>query len=343
MSKVKNKRKNYIFLSVVIGMLFLLLLINNHPSPATKPSTISHVSPNPTIAYLELQVGKNARDYEAKVQLGNGYFLTGAFDKSEQQFRQAIALNNALAPAYQGLANVLRYRGRFSESETAFKKAIEIEPTNDNYYIDLGKLYRNSHKYDEAEISFKKAAKLNPNNDELYSYGLGYLYRDEGRLDEALKMFEKAVELKPDNDFNYMGLGDIYRDLGKDEMSEKMFKKAIGMNPKNESYLGLGYLYLNQMRYNEAENAFKTYLAVIKPKTEVFNGLGYIYLAEKRYSEAESMFKKALAISTTEHSYLGLAKVYVATGNNDGAKMALKKQLEIDPNSQEAKDLLKTL
>lgn len=94
-----------------------------------------------------------------------------------------------------------------------------------------------------------------------------------------------------------MGLGDLYRWTKKYDDSETMFRKAIELNPRSEAFLGMGWLYLEQEKFADAERAFMDFNDLIRPKGEAYYGLGHVYLRENRFSEAESAFRKALELN----------------------------------------------
>ena len=72
--------------------------------------------------------------------------------------------------------------------------------------------------------------------------------------------------------------------------------------------------------------------------------LGNVYLSEKRYDEALSRYEKVgktgLAISRMDSYYFNLSVCYAGLGRMDDAVKSLERCIEVNPNHQEAKDLL---
>jgi tetratricopeptide (TPR) repeat protein len=119
----------------------------------------------------------------------------------------------------------------------------------------------------------------------------------EHATEKAIKVnvVENKAYIDLGKDKKYVNVGWFYIQQGRYPEAEKMFKKAIEMNPKNDvAYADSGNLYNRQNRYREAETMFKKALELNPNNTSAYDGLGICYREQKRYQEAEAMFKKAL-------------------------------------------------
>jgi tetratricopeptide (TPR) repeat protein len=275
LSKTTVSSRHCIFVIILLTIVIVEIFILTNLKPLNRQS-----ADTASLSHIEL------------TQLGNAAFTDGKFDESLDLLLTSKKLAPNYVPNLVALGNLYRYRGHYDLSEEVYLEALALAPTS-ALYTDVGKLYRNWEKYDYAIDMFNKAIEIDPTNDSIYSYGLGYLYRDQGEYDKAEKSFAKAIELNPQNDFNYMGMGDLYRHMGQYNESETYLKKAIEMNPKSESYLGLGWLYIDMKRDADAKVAFQTYLDMIKPKAEVYLGLGFVEKNNGNYSVAKDYFEKA--------------------------------------------------
>ena len=72
--------------------------------------------------------------------------------------------------------------------------------------------------------------------------------------------------------------------------------------------------------------------------------LGNVYLMEKRYEEALSHYEKAgesgLAASRMDSYYFNLSVCYAGLGRVDDAVRSLEECIKVNPDNQEARDLL---
>ncbi len=257
--QIKLQKSLKPFALLLFSVLTLILLSAGFIVYKNKQTT----APKPD---LHSKTSNSSQDVSFLLQKAIKEFNAGEFDKALADYESAYKKEPHNPEVLIGYATELRFLGKYDEAEKLFLVALENDPESDTLRIDIGKLYRNTGEHQKALKMFEEAKKINPNNSNLYSYGLAYLYRDMGRIEEAVESAEKAYELDPNSDFNLMALGDMYRDAGRPEESEKWFKKAIEKNPKNEAYLGLGFLYLQEEKYEDAKQTFNAYLENIKPK-----------------------------------------------------------------------------
>ncbi len=230
------------------------------------------------------------------MESAEAFFTKGEYQKTINIYKEIISREPSNVEAHQQIAHTYRYWYKHEESEIWFKKAIALNPSNAFLYTDIGKLYRNMNEPEKAEAVFKKAIELNPNDDSVYSYGLGYLYFDQKRYEDSEAMFLKALEINPESDLGNSGLADLYREMGRYEESEAMYKKVFEINPNSEAYLGLGWLYIYQGKYEEALVPLQAFLTKIREKGEVYYTLGQAYSKLGRNDEAKNAFKRAVEL-----------------------------------------------
>ena len=96
-----------------------------------------------------------------------------------------------------------------------------------------------------------------------------------------------------------------------------------------------------------AEDTKRFYEKVVQMQPNNANAhfdLGNAYLLEKRYDDALGHYKDAgrlgLAVSRMDSYYFNLSVCYAGLGRMDDAVKSLEECIKINPNHQEAKDLL---
>ncbi len=287
-----SKKANFLFFGVNI---FLLLL-----STFFFIASIQRNSPE-NITTLQLDSNKitpfSPEVVASMNDQADGFFTEGKYQNTIDIYLNIIAHNKTDYSVMQKLAHTYRYWNKYVESEKWFLKAIEINPNNVELYTDLGKLYRNMDQQDKAEAVFKKSIDIDPTYDLTYSYGLGFLYFDQKRFLESEQMFLKALELNPRSEMAHMGLGDLYREMGRYEESEKRYQEAFAINPQSESYLGLGWLYIHEKRYEEAVEVLHLYLKNIREKGEVYYTMGHAYVGLENFDKARNAFTRAVELN----------------------------------------------
>ena len=151
---------------LVIAMLCLAIVScqqKQEPKPQERLSADS-VRMMEEIRMLQEVVGKDPRNLEALIKLGN----------------------------------LLMDSSRFSEAIGAYEKALELDPKNADVRVDMGTCYKNIGKPEEAVEQYRKVLKTDPKHlsaQRNLAVVLAFDLRDNA---QALKEFEKYLKLAPD-------------------------------------------------------------------------------------------------------------------------------------------------
>jgi tetratricopeptide (TPR) repeat protein len=155
------------------------------------------------------------------------------------------------------------------------------------------------------------------------SFNAGLNHLREGRPAMAVEAFRRAVREDGKNPYFQKGLGQAYLATGKFDDAVSAFRKALELNQyyvdvRND----LGTALVLSGRRNEGKNEFlAAFNDPTNPTPEISSrNLGNAYLEEKRYSEAVNWYRTSV---NRNHSYpdayLGLADALVASGKLDEA------------------------
>jgi len=215
----------------------------------------------------ERQLAKKYTENPEAYQLflkGRYILLKGApqnIKKSEDYFRQAIALDPNFALAYAFLSGYYTLNREPLKAKEAVIKAISLDDQLPTAHDSLGIiLERFDFDYVGAEREFKRALELDPNNAlALESYGL--MLSNLGRHEEAMAKLRLATETDP------LGFNTSY---GKTLLYARRYDEAAAQYKKSleldsdfaRAHLGLSIVY--QMKGNYAESVEET--AKIKEK-----------------------------------------------------------------------------
>lgn len=175
-----------------------------------------------------------------------------------------------------------------------------------NHYL-AATLYERRGQFDAAIEEMQKAAELAPDSPTL-SVRLIRAYLHKQDYENARIMAEKAVDQSPENANFWIVLGEIYHQLGRSDDAVQAFQKAIAADPEN--ILGYGALVSVEESVNDLVAAVDIYkkLAELTPDAAGF------------------------------HFQLGLGLARMNDG--EGAKIALKRALELNPRLVRAVYLL---
>lgn len=195
------------------------------------------------IKSLEALIGKNPKDSQALMALGNIQRTRKMFPEAAATYTKALAL---LGDEGRVSWPILFYRGtayerskQWDKAEADLKKALTMIPENQpagraqvmNYlaysWVD------NNTNIDEAFKLLQNAVELSP-RDGMIIDSLGWAYYRLGRYDEAVKELEKAVEMKPGDPTINEHLGDAYWKVGRKVEAGFQWNHARDSSPEPE-------------------------------------------------------------------------------------------------------------
>jgi TolB-like protein/DNA-binding winged helix-turn-helix (wHTH) protein len=142
---------------------------------------------------------------------------------SEQEFRQAIVLNDSYAPAYQFYALFLASLGRNDEAIAASRRALSFDPLSVELNANYGQVLARTGHTDESIAQQQKTVALDP-NDWFSHMGLGFSYLQAIQSQKAIVEFENALRLEENADV-LGGLGLAYGLSGNRTKAEGVLRR----------------------------------------------------------------------------------------------------------------------
>jgi tetratricopeptide (TPR) repeat protein len=196
-------------------------------------------------------------------------------------------------------------------------------------HLEKAKLFLDSEDWAKALAEFKKVLDYTENA-EVY-YNVGYIKTSQGNYEEALIAFRKATQINNAFAKAYRGMGEAYKKLGRKTEAEENLQKAAE-------------IYMNKQMDENAEQVLNEILAINPNTVNVFNSLGILYRKQGRCQDALTQYKRAQKVDPNEEKILyNIGRCYVEMKDLEKAKEAFVKALELNPDFEEAKQILKAL
>jgi tetratricopeptide (TPR) repeat protein len=104
-------------------------------------------------------------EYELWNELGNLYFMNGAYNQAVNAYHRSILLESGYGKPYCNLALTYVQQGRYAEAVELYRTSIELLRDNREKAISwnrLGNVYRHLRNYEEALVAFHRADELDP-------------------------------------------------------------------------------------------------------------------------------------------------------------------------------------
>ncbi len=250
--------------------------------------------------------------------------LKDVFAVQEQTaLKIAKALNLRLSPQEQQAL-----RKRYTENPQAYDAYLRGRA--------LIEYYDNPEKLQAAREHFEQALQADANYP-LAIAGLSQLenhyYRtldpSPQRLQRAEKLARRALVLDPQLAQGYVTLGMLYGNRFEYARGAEQFRQAIRLEPQNAfawSLLAWALTYVQPPDTRAAEEAAREAIRLQPGLFSAYYQLGRALFLQRRYPEAIASFQHALELAPDFGSpHLGLAQVFLAQGDYDGALAELNK------------------
>lgn len=121
-------------------------------------------------------------------------------------------------------------QGKINKSEDAYRQAIAITPQKPWGYIAIASFYESQNRYDDAIRVYNKAITMLPDKVEL-RYNLAMNYYKNNEYSEAVDNLLQVIAKAPGFTLAYYNLGTLYFKMNENQDAIKYLKKAVSLNP----------------------------------------------------------------------------------------------------------------
>ncbi|MCK5440093.1 MAG: tetratricopeptide repeat protein, partial [Gemmatimonadetes bacterium] len=208
--------------------------------------------------------------------------------------------------------------GDVEAAESTLRTAVEVNPTGKEGYLGLGAVHQTKKEYDLAIESFKQALEFDPAyKPALLRLGQTYQFKAEeaaaaGNVNqaervagEAATVYENYLVDNPDEIEVEIQLAGLHATLGNMEKAEPIIRRIM-----------------------DSENA----------SADVLTDFGFRLANAQQLELADEVLSRAVDMSNSQSteplSYL--AFVRIQSGDLEGAKTVLARQIELEPDNHEA-------
>ena len=200
------------------------------------------------------------------------------------------------------------------ESESSLQDALKLID-NENYGTALGILNNLIKKDENAE----------------YYYNIGYIMTAQGKYSEAIKAFRKAAMIDRLFAKAYEGMGRAFQKLGQPEEAEKYMIRAADIHMSKENI-------------DEAEEVLNEIKEISPDTINVYNSLGVLFRKKGEFKKSLLNYKKALKLHPDKPGiHYNIGRLYIEMKDPETAKSFFVKALKLNPNFEEAQEVLNAI
>jgi tetratricopeptide (TPR) repeat protein len=246
----------------------------------------------------------------------------------------------------------------FSTALPYLEKLIARYPNLASLYADEGYHYLRQGDSNNATTAYNKALGIDPDYPAAHA-GLCEIAYLGGDNNKAIEECGKAIAVYDYAVYGHVYLGYAYNNLGRSDEAEAELKKAIGLDIKNSTaYNGLAFTYIDRAvkpenatnkdlvnnLLNQAIGQADQAINLDSTYADAYFNRGYALFLLGRYTDATPSLERATELRKDSANYFTvLAYNYYKLTAKDKARAAAQQALAIDPNNQQAQEVLKAV
>jgi len=308
-----------------------------------KIPVLPKVTPKDAKTVIDLAV-KQPHDADAQCNLAILLLVQRKPHEAAKAADKALKTNPKCAEAHYIKARIAMARRSEADATAAARRAIAADRDYAPAHYLLGVLAARRNKTDEAIAAFREAIRSHPQFPKPYQ-ALAKIYEDKKQDDKRADVFEKLLRHTSNSFAQAVELGRHYVSKKKWHDAARVADVAAGIGPfYPQPHIIAGRALWELGKEDEAVHEMETAAICTADALKRMESLYRRLIAAHRQQQAnkvqESLDK---ARKEAARNSLRLAKAYLKRGEKKKARTAALAALDLDPNSEEAKALLRRI
>lgn len=191
--------------------------------------------------------------------------IAAALARGTDEYIAAQELNADRPEAHMNLGLLYKKENRASQAEEQFKTAMLLDPAFAPAAVDLADLYRAQNRDQAGEVVLQRAIGRSPNDASLrHAYGL--LLVRQRRSDDALKYLAAASRIEPDNARYAYVYAVALNDAGQPTAAIAVLEACLAAHPYDRNALGAIVSFLRRAGDPAKALGYAQRLAEVEPE-----------------------------------------------------------------------------
>ena len=234
--------------------------------------------------YYSTVLNKEPKSMPARLGLGQAALAAGDYGTARTLIEEVLIVEPDSVPALTVRGRILSAAGQLDGAIADFSHALEKAPDNIVALTELAMTFdRIPDRVMDAEPLYRRVLELNPESAAARN-NLGFNFLLQGRAEEAVTILSGALALDTKNPRILANLATAYLLKGDKSKALQVFRQTVG---EAEAHNNIGYLYMTQSRWDEAESAFRKALE-LSPRYYVRAGANLERLHELRIAAQDN-------------------------------------------------------
>lgn len=329
----------------------------NHVEPIIMMGNVQHRLGRTAeaLALWQQALKRDPKHPEVYEKMGWFAMEKGHYPEAITHWQKALELNPKASGVHSGMARALMGLNRHTEAIEQLQQEIEASPQSGFDYFLLGQEYLQVEQYEKAKASYTKAIALDPALTNAY-YGLFTVCvrlrqraeakehmtifkrlkaKDMETLKDRNEAYDDLIDMRNDAAETLMLAGQAYQANGKLARAEQLQHRAASLAATNAGYhLHSGVTSMQLGHFTMAQKALGKVIGLAPQSSRGYSGLAHLYLqTNRKLPEARQLAQKAVALEPMAFNYFVLSWACDKNGDQAGARSAIKRAIELDPNN----------
>lgn len=264
-------------------------------------------------------------------------------EMGQEALRRAKEQGLSTGELYGLLGDVYYYLGEMDVALTHYQRAIVKEPVNAFYHSSIARIYQDLNMMEKAIYHMEWSIGIDSDQPGLMTV-LANIYYEKGFIKDFMRIYGSIINKFPDRFSFRQEYGIRLYEVGLYEEAKVELKEGIHLNPKTYlPYYYLGLIFKEEGDREKAMEHLEEALYYNPQYTDAVLSLGDLVMEESPF-RALSLYYEAKELSPLYAPvYYALGVAYNELGFQSTAIENLQQALRIDPNHEEAFNLLQEI
>lgn len=292
---------------------------------------------SPELAELCLNIDKHPKKSENYYKRAQYYYSHENIDNGIADMQTAIKLQPDSSKYYVMLSDLYFAQHETDLTEEMLLKAISTDENNNEARLKLAELQFHTRQYEDCGKTIDEAVQRQPHNPKAYLIK-AFMLKDMQDTVGYLRMLQLVIDQDPRETKAFLELGYFYQQKN-DPIAISYYQNGLKADPNNvELHYNLGKMFQDMDKLEEAEQEYKTAIAIDSTHIPSLNNLGYMYLDDNtKYEEAVKLFTQVLQINPQfVYALCNRGVAYECLGNYVAARKDYEETLKLATNFEPA-------
>ncbi|WP_160152897.1 tetratricopeptide repeat protein [Microbulbifer sp. ALW1] len=281
---------------------------------------------------------EKARQY---VEKGEAFLGNGDPVKARLEFKNALQINDQLAPAWYGLARVAKQDSDWSEAFSLLDRVVESDPGNLDAHIEQVRLLLGAGQLERALGVSTASLQLAPDDARVLALRAAIIYTLED-IEGAADLAHRALAADPGNSDALLVLATERLERGNLSEALEYLDRGIAHDEKNVALQLIKVEALNRLDRSGSSERVLEHLIELYPETDAFHYLlAHLYLSQSKVDDAERVYRDLIVVRGGDsRAQMELIRLLNRTRGPAVAIAELEKLLAEEPASTDLRFLM---